>query len=162
MQRIKIAGYSITAILFIGLAWVRLFNYPGGSAGLVVDASLALILLGIGHQVIITAIALLADLYYFAAGFIKYKSKFSRKFYFPFQMLAVGMVLVGAGLLSPSNGVDAAVSGKPLEMLIRAAVILFAVIFIYLITRKLKAFPLSVVRYPFLAICFLLSIPFNK
>lgn len=156
------SGYLITAVVFAGLVWVRFFEFPGGRVGLLVDGALALIMLGIGHRVIITLLALLTDLYVLVAGLMKSKLKFSRKFFFPFQMLIVGVVLVGAGLLSPSNGVDAAVSSRPLVMLTRAAVILVVVIVVYLMTRRMKGFQLSVIRYPLLAICYLLSIPINK
>jgi hypothetical protein len=48
-------------------------------------------------------------------------------------------MLIAAGLVSPSNGVDDKISGEPSQMLTRAAVILLSIILVYLLAKKLKA-----------------------
>jgi uncharacterized protein (DUF3820 family) len=75
MQRIKYLSYLTTAILFAYLAWVRVTEYPSGSSGLLLDATLALILLGIGHQIVITLFALLADVSVKAISLFNLKMK---------------------------------------------------------------------------------------
>jgi hypothetical protein len=54
------------------------------------------------------------------------------------KSLILIVALLVAGILSPSNGLDDAIALTPADMLIRAAIIMGAAIFIHLIIEKKK------------------------
>ncbi len=53
-----------------------------------------------------------------------------------FGLLFTGLLLMGAGLISPSNGVDDAVQREPLEMLAETMLIIFSAVLIYYTTGQ--------------------------
>jgi len=53
-----------------------------------------------------------------------------------FGLLFTGLLLLGAGLISPSNGVDDAVQREPLEMLAETMLIILSGVLIYYTTGK--------------------------
>ena len=62
MQRLKYTSYFITFVIFGWLVWRRLAQPVTGPQEWILDGSLVLIMLGVGQQVVITFLALLADL----------------------------------------------------------------------------------------------------
>ncbi len=53
-----------------------------------------------------------------------------------FGLLCTGLLLLGAGLISPSNGVDDAVQREPLEMLAETILIILSAVLIYYTTGQ--------------------------
>lgn len=53
-----------------------------------------------------------------------------------FGLLFTGLLLLGAGLISPSNGVDDAVQREPLEMLAETILIILSAVLIYYTTGQ--------------------------
>jgi hypothetical protein len=53
------------------------------------------------------------------------------------KQLLVGLLLLGAGLLSPSNGVDDKVDREPLQMLVETSAIILAAVSLFLMYRFL-------------------------
>jgi hypothetical protein len=47
------------------------------------------------------------------------------------KQLLVGILLLGAGLISPSNGIDDKVDREPLQMLIETGIIILIAILLY-------------------------------
>lgn len=53
-----------------------------------------------------------------------------------FGLLFTGLLLLGAGLISPSNGVDDAVQREPMEMLAETILIILSAVLIYYTTGQ--------------------------
>lgn len=53
------------------------------------------------------------------------------------RQLFVGFLLLGTGLISPSNGIDEKADRDPLHMLMVTAIIMITSVVIYVITQKL-------------------------
>ena len=53
------------------------------------------------------------------------------------KQLLVGLLLLGAGLISPSNGLDDKIDREPLHMLIQATIIMFAGLAIYFTYKRI-------------------------
>ena len=62
-----------------------------------------------------------------------------QKISFTLQALVVALMLIVAGLVSPSNGVDDKISGSPSTMLMRAVVIIFTTMLLYFVGKKIKS-----------------------
>jgi hypothetical protein len=79
MQRIKYASYLITGILFSVLVWIRFTPSTTGLSEVLIDLALALIMLGLGQKVMLTLIALIADLAVKTISFTHLKLKTDAK-----------------------------------------------------------------------------------
>jgi divalent metal cation (Fe/Co/Zn/Cd) transporter len=53
-------------------------------------------------------------------------------------LLFTGLLLLGAGLLSPSNGVDDKVDRQPLDMLAETVLIICSAVVIYWVIRQVS------------------------
>jgi divalent metal cation (Fe/Co/Zn/Cd) transporter len=56
------------------------------------------------------------------------------------QPLFVAIILILAGTLSPSNGIDDRVNKTPLELIITALVIVFAALTVYFIWNRIEKY----------------------
>lgn len=134
MNRQKLVLKSILFLLLVALVYIKFKNpNPSWVFEISTDLGIVAIFLGLGEILLRLLYLSLSNLY---SSFQKLTSKIMNH---GIKQLAVAVLLLAAGLLSPSNGIDDKVDRTPLHILTVTILIMAAAVGIFLIAKKFEA-----------------------